>query len=83
MLLLLLPVLAYPHVPGEEEVGEGEVPVHDAVPVQVQQPRHHLGGLQSLVRGKDADSQCYRRYGGGPGGGGGEAPTEPSMNPPR
>ena len=34
---------AYPHVPGEEQVGQGEVPVHDAVAVQVQQPGHHLG----------------------------------------
>ncbi len=30
------------HLAGEHDVGEGEVPVHDPVGVQVQQTRHHL-----------------------------------------
>jgi hypothetical protein len=30
------------HLAGEHDVGEGEVPVHDPVGVQVQQTRHNL-----------------------------------------
>ena len=48
---------SYPHVPGEEEVGEGEVPVHDAVAVQVQQAGDHLdqgagGGVAGVQGGR-------------------------------
>ena len=60
---------SYPHVPGEEEVGEGEVPVHDAVAVQVQQAGDHLdqgaGGGVAGVQGGTAWPICVWEVTGG------------------